>query len=80
MSKRNFEVRAVWDDEAQVWFAESDIIGLHLEAETLEEFEALVAEYAAEMILENHLQDADISPESLRKTMPAIFVREPRAA
>lgn len=52
--KRTFYVRAVWDEEAQVFYSESDISGLHIEAATLDEFEAVMSEFAEELIAANH--------------------------
>lgn len=52
--KRTFTVKAVWDDEAQVYFAQSDIEGLHIEAASFDEFEAIIIEEAPELIMANH--------------------------
>ena len=54
MSKLNFEVAAIWDEEARVWISESDNIGLHIEGDTLEEFEREVREHAEDLIAQNH--------------------------
>jgi hypothetical protein len=54
MTKRSFIVNAVWDDEAQVYYCESDIFGLHVEAETFDEFRAVVLDVAADLIAANH--------------------------
>jgi hypothetical protein len=51
-----FYVRAFWDDEAKVFVSESDIKGLHIEAETLDEFEAVLFEHARELVFENHIK------------------------
>ena len=80
MANKTYTVRAVWDDEAKVWTCESDIIGLHVEAKTLEEFESLVDEFAAELIATNHLTEAEINSSSIRDLIPAIRMREPKAA
>ena len=37
--KRSYLVRARWDDNARVFWSDSDINGLHIETATLEEFE-----------------------------------------
>jgi len=59
MTERTFTVNAVWDDEAQVFNCESDIFGLHVEAETFGEFEAVVLDVAADLIAANlHLAAA----------------------
>lgn len=73
--QRNFDITAVWDDSARVWYAESDIVGLHIEADTLEEFEKLAREFAAELIVENHYSNEDTSRSSLASLIPAIFLR-----
>lgn len=52
--KRSFFVRAIWDDEAKVFYSESDIDGLHIEAPTMEVFEEVVLDVAADMIAANH--------------------------
>ena len=48
------EVRAVWDAQAEVFYSESDIEGLHIEAATLDEFEAIMLDVAPELIMVNH--------------------------
>ncbi|MBY5987252.1 DUF1902 domain-containing protein [Roseovarius atlanticus] len=75
MSKRNFEITAVWDEDAKVWYAESDIVGLHVEAETLDEFEKVAREFASELIVENHYAGEDISKSSLASLIPAIYLK-----
>lgn len=52
--KRTFMVKAVWDEDAQVFYAESDIEGLHIEAADLDEFEELIVDAAPELITTNH--------------------------
>ena len=52
--QRTFRVRPVWDSEAGVFVSDSDIIGLHVEAATVDEFESLVLEFAPELVLANH--------------------------
>ena len=54
--KRIFYVTAVWDEEAGVYYSESDIVGLHIEAESIEDFEQEMLEFAAELIIENHFE------------------------
>ena len=46
MTNRNFFISAIWDEEAKVYYSESDIKGFHIEAENLDEFEALMQEFA----------------------------------
>lgn len=76
MRNKTFYVKACWDDEAGVYYAESDIEGLHLEAPTLEEFQDAVMEMAAELIMSNHISDPDLANKPLRDLVPAIFWRE----
>lgn len=72
MANPRFEITAVWDDEAEVWISQSDIEGLHIEGETLEEFEAEARKFAAELIVENHFKDEDINISNLRDWIPTI--------
>lgn len=73
MSDLSFEITALWDAEAQVWISESDIIGLHIEADTLEEFGKEVKRHAADLVIENHIDKSDLSNRSLRDLIPTIF-------
>lgn len=73
MRQRNFEVTAVWDDEAEVWYSESNITGLHIEADTLEDFEREVREHAASLVVENHYRDEKIDLTNLADFIPTIF-------
>ena len=52
--KRTSSVKAIWDDEAQVFYAQSDIEGLHIEAASLDEFEEIMLDAAPELIMANH--------------------------
>ena len=73
--RRMYSVRAIWDDEARVFYSESDIEGLHIEADTLDEFQSLIAEHAPELIIANHLKASDIARMSLGDLIPAIVLR-----
>ena len=53
--KRAFTVKAVWDEETRVFCSESDIQGLHIEAETIEEFEEVMRDVIGELIVANHV-------------------------
>ena len=77
MARRNFTVHAMWDDEAKVFYAQSDIIGLHIEADTLEEFEQVVMREAPDLIVANHMTGAEMSSGSIADLIPAIFLRGP---
>jgi Domain of unknown function (DUF1902) len=78
MKPLEFFVRAVWDADASVWVSESDIIGLHVEAATLEEFEAAAAELGPQLIVENHITKHDLTQRSLSELIPWIKFRAPQ--
>ena len=71
-SPRHFSVTAIWDDEAKVFYSESDIKGLHIEAETLAEFEAVLDATASELILANHYTPLQLSQSRLGDLMPIV--------
>ena len=56
-TQQDFWVKPCWDAEAGEYYSESNIKGLHIEAETTDEFHALARELAPEMIRDNHPQD-----------------------
>ena len=74
--QRSFQVKAIWDEENAVWFSESDIIGLHVEAETLDAFYALVNEFASDLIVSNHYSESDLSGVELRDVIPAVVITQ----
>ena len=59
MSKQRFSVKAIWDEEANVFYSVSDIAGLHIEAQTIEEFEAETDAHAVDLILANHIKPSE---------------------
>lgn len=77
--KRTFSVAALWDDEAKVFYSESDIKGLHIEAKTIEEFEEIMQDVAVELIVANHLTAPEIATRPLKDLIPAILWQRPRA-
>jgi hypothetical protein len=79
MANRSFTVTALWDSDAKVFISESDIIGLHVEADTLEEFEAIVKDVAPDLVIENHLKP-DLGTRPLLDLIPSIFVNRPAPA
>jgi hypothetical protein len=78
--KRTFEIRAVWDEEAQVYYAETDIEGLHVEAATLQEFEEIVRDEAVELIMNNHVSPEELVSRPIRDLVPAILWQLPSKA
>ncbi len=78
--KRNYFVRACWDADAKVYYAESDIDGLHIEAGTIDEFEAAMLDLAPELILSNHYNASELADTPLKDLVPAILWQRPAAA
>ena len=75
--KRSYFVKARWDEDAQVFWSDSDIKGLHIEAATLEGFEELVGELAPDLIFENHLQQDEFAATPLKDLIPSVVLRPP---
>ena len=63
----NFFVKAVWDEEAKVFYSDSDIVGLHIEAETLAAFRGIMVDIALELILANHVTNDDEEDHDAKK-------------
>lgn len=51
---RTFVIKAIWDEEAEVFVSESDIMGLHIEADSIEEFEEIMHDVVEDLIMANH--------------------------
>lgn len=77
MARRTFTVKALWDPEAKVYYSESDIEGLHIEAETVEKFEEALMELGPELALANHLINAENADVPLKDLVPAIIWQKP---
>jgi Domain of unknown function (DUF1902) len=75
--KRTFFVKALWDDEAKVWYSETDIDGLFINAKDLNEFEDVINEFAGDLILENHWRLGQVPEEMIRTTVPIILWQRP---
>ena len=69
--QRTFHVSCLWDNEAGVYYAQSDIIGLHIEAATVEAFEALMHAFVPDLIVANHIDPKDFGRVPLRDLIPA---------
>lgn len=80
MVKRTFTVKSLWDDEAGVYYCESDIEGLHIEAANLDEFEAILHETAPELIVANHLTETELAQTPLKDLVPTILWQRPDKA
>lgn len=75
--KRTFFVKALWDEEVKVWYCESDILGLHIEAKTLDGFEEVMNDVALELIMDNHLRQEDIFSLPIKAWVPTIIWQRP---
>ena len=75
--KRTFFVRACWDQDAEVYYAESDIDGLAIEAPTIDEFESIMMAVAPELILSNHYKAGELAQTPLKDLVPAILWQRP---
>jgi Domain of unknown function (DUF1902) len=78
--KRTYFIRAVWDDDAGVYYSESDILGLHIESASLDEFEEVMNEVAIELIMTNHVSAPELAGTPLRDLVPAIIWQRPERA
>ena len=78
--RQTFFVRAFWDEKAQAYCSESNIDGLVIEAETLEEFEAVLLSEAIELIVENHFTLSDLTGMPLKDLIPTIVWQRPDGA
>lgn len=75
--KRTFVVRALWDEKAKVFYSESDIVGLHIEAATLDEFEDVMMDVGIDLILANHVTAKELAERPLKDLIPAILWQRP---
>ena len=67
-NRRSFWVKARWDAEEKIFRSESNIIGLHIEASTLDEFQEIMSDLVPELVAANH---RDVSKEySLQEIAP----------
>jgi hypothetical protein len=73
--RKVYTVEAVWDAEAGVYFSDSDISGLHIEAKNLEEFEREVFKLAPDLIEANHMTDAGVHSDRAKDRIPALVYR-----
>lgn len=77
MAKRMYSVTAHWDDEAKVFYSESDIIGLHIEAKTIEEFEDVMMDVAPGLVIANHVSRDELASLAPEDIIPAILWQRP---
>jgi hypothetical protein len=77
MARESFYVTARWDAEAGVFVSESNIKGLHIETASLQTFEEVMFDAAPELILSNHVSDADFAKIPLKDLLPHWVWRPP---
>ncbi len=53
-------MQAIWDEVAEVFYSKCDIDGLHIEAESIEEFCDSMLDLAPELIMANHVSSHDL--------------------
>jgi Domain of unknown function (DUF1902) len=75
--RKSFYIKAIWDEEAKVFYSESDISGLHIETATLEEFEEIMKELAVDMVMANHMTPQELTTRPFRDLIPAILWQRP---
>jgi hypothetical protein len=75
--KRSYYVRALWDDEVKRWYSESDIHGLAIETDTLDGFEEVMKDVAAELIIANRLSKEEITSVPAKDWVPTILWERP---
>ncbi|MCI5073489.1 DUF1902 domain-containing protein [Oricola sp.] len=76
--KRTFSVTARWDEEAKVFYSESDIVGLHIEAKTIAEFEEIMRDTAAELVIANHMTVPELASLPIKDLVPTIVWQPPQ--
>lgn len=77
--RKIYVVKALWDEEAGVFYSESDISGLHIEADSMDEFERVLFEVGPELILSNHFSVDELEGPHPEDVIPAlVFERGPR--
>ncbi|UOA14532.1 DUF1902 domain-containing protein [Sulfitobacter dubius] len=72
-----FYVKALWDEDAKVFYSESDIVGLHIEAATIEEFVEVMDDLAPQLVLDNHVTKQDFAKKSLIDMVSSIIFKPP---
>ena len=80
MRRHTFRVAAIWDAKAKVYYSESDIEGLHIEADTIEEFEDVMYDLVFDLAVSNHLNKPDMFDKPLKDWIPAILWQRPTDA
>ena len=69
-SGSEFYVRAIWDEENKIWYSDTNIEGLFIEAKTREEFAEVANEFAEELIEANHSPEHEKNPREYFWVVP----------
>ena len=75
-----FYVKALWDDETKVFYSESNIVGLHIEANSITQFEEVLYDIVAELIISNHLSIEELVEKSFKDIFSPIIFERPTEA
>lgn len=70
--KMIFKVQFIWDEDAEVFYTESDIKGLNLEDTSLERLQEATEEIAPELIMRNHISADDLQSFDIKDLIPSI--------
>jgi Domain of unknown function (DUF1902) len=77
MLKRMFYLKALWDEDAKVFYSESDIEGLHIQSADIDLFEEIMFDTAMDLIVANHISERDLADTPLTELIPAILWQKP---
>ena len=77
MKTPTFYVKAIWAAEDSVWISESDIRGLVIETSDLATFEEVMLDVVPDLLIANHPEDIELTPEGTLKAMPTIVWHRP---
>ena len=74
MKNHNFFVEAKWDEIAGVFWSKSNIVGLHIEAKTMEEFKEDMKANAADLMISNHFEFRNPGKSEIPGSAPVVSV------
>lgn len=75
-----FYIKALWDNETKVFYSESNIAGLHIETESIKQFEEVLYDIVAELIISNHLSTEELIEKSFKEIFSPIIFERPADA
>ena len=74
---KTLHVRALWDDEVSRWYSQSDVSGLAIETDTLDEFEEVLVDVASVVIFANHYSAEELVSTPLKELVPIVVWERP---